>query len=292
MAPAGNSKQAHTAYTVIRRISEMLGSRLRMVTAAVAGAIALAGCANMPADEAGTTAATSSPAPAPAPAAAPVRPAPAPAPAASTAPPIKTINLPDRGRVSLAEYRARMREQLMKTENATSDVADCAAHASWVVPRSASYDALKIPTGALAAGQATAEPWSGRFSPGKQAVPVSSVVTFAATAHKRKGGDDWQPVKVRCGYDDGMMLAYELQDSSGATISEPAAAPAVPTATHASASKSRKGAKGKSTASKAGKASASKSVKSTSVKSTSAKSTSAKSTSTSTKASSKSKKKQ
>ncbi|MBB2918000.1 BspC domain-containing protein [Cupriavidus alkaliphilus] len=271
---------------MIRRISAMLGSRLRMVAAAVAGAIALAGCANLP-DEAAGTAASPAPAPATAPTPVPARPAALPAPAASASPPTKTINLPDRGRVSLSEYRARMREQLMKTENASSDVADCAAHASWVVPRSATYDALKIPTGALAAGQATTEPWSGRFSPGKQAVPVSSVVTFAATAHKRKGSDDWQPVKVRCGYDDGMMLAYELLDSSGATISEPAAAPAVPTATRTSASKSRKAAKGKSTASKSGKASASKSVKSSSAKSTSAKPTSG-----SAKASSKSKKKQ
>ncbi|WP_431831540.1 BspC domain-containing protein [Cupriavidus consociatus] len=242
---------------MIRRISELLGSRLRMVAAAVAGAIGLAGCANMPADEAAAQA------PAAAPTAAPARPAPA--PAASSTPPTKTITLPDRGRVSLSEYRARMREQLMKTENASSDVADCAAHASWVVPRSATYDALKIPTGALAAGQAMTEPWSGRFSPGKQAVPVSTVVTFNATAHKRRG-DDWQPVRVRCGYDDGMMLAYELQDPSGATISEPAAAPAVPMSSQATSSgKSRKGAKGKSTAaSKSGKSSAAKSTKSAS----------------------------
>jgi hypothetical protein len=265
---------------VIRRISELLGSRLRMVAAAVAGAIGLAGCANMPADEAAAQA------PAAAPTAAPARPAAAApaAPAATSTPPTKTITLPDRGRVSLSEYRARMREQLMKTENATSDVADCAAHASWVVPRSATYDALKIPTGALAAGQATTEPWSGRFSPGKQAVPVSTVVTFNATAHKRRGDNDWQPVRVRCGYDDGMMLAYELQDTSGATISEPAAAPAVPTSSRAaSASKSRKGAKGKSTAS-------SKSGKSTAAKST--KSASSKSASGSAKTSSKAKKKQ
>ncbi|WP_368013925.1 BspC domain-containing protein [Cupriavidus oxalaticus] len=262
---------------MIRRISELLGSRLRLVAAAVAGAIGLAGCANMPADDAAAQA------PAAAPTAAPARPAAA-APAATSTPPTKTITLPDRGRVSLSEYRARMREQLMKTENATSDVADCAAHASWVVPRSATYDALKIPTGALAAGQATTEPWSGRFSPGKQAVPVSTVVTFNATAHKRRGDNDWQPVRVRCGYDDGMMLAYELQDTSGATISEPAAAPAVPTSSRAaSASKSRKGAKGKSTAS-------SKSGKSTAAKST--KSASSKSASGSAKASSKAKKKQ
>ncbi|CAG9165545.1 hypothetical protein LMG23992_00523 [Cupriavidus laharis] len=209
-----------------------------MLAAAVTGALVLAGCANMPAD--GTDAASQSAAPA-----APARPAAASAaPPAPAAEPTKTITLPDRGRVSLAEYRARMREQLMKTENATSDVADCAAHASWVVPRSASYDALKIPTGALANGHAAVEPWNGRFSQGKQAVPVSSVVTFSALAHKRRGEEQWQPVKVRCGYDDGMMLAYELLDSSGATISEPAAAPAVATSSRASASKSRKGAKG------------------------------------------------
>ncbi|CAG2143340.1 hypothetical protein LMG31506_02815 [Cupriavidus yeoncheonensis] len=209
-----------------------------MLAAAVTGALVLAGCANMPAD--GTDAASSQSAAA----AAPARPAVAPAPAAPATEPTKTINLPDRGRVSLAEYRAKMREQLMKTESATSDVADCAAHASWVVPRSATYDALKIPTGALASGQATVESWNGRFSQGKQAVPVNSVVTFAALAHKRRGEEPWQPVKVRCGYDEGMMLAYELLDGSGATISEPAAAPAVQTSGHASAGKSHKGAKG------------------------------------------------
>lgn len=248
-----------------------------MVAAALAGAVGLAGCANMPADEAAAQASAAAPTTTPA------RPA-APAPGATSAPPTKTITLPDRGRVSLSEYRARMREQLMKTENASSDVADCAAHASWVVPRSATYDALKIPTGALAAGQATTEPWSGRFSPGKQAVPVSTVVTFNATAHKRRGDNDWQPVRVRCGYDDGMMLAYELQDPSGAAISEPAAAPAVPTSSQATSSgKSRKSAKGKSTAS-------SKSSKSSSAKST--KSASSKSASGSAKTSSTAKKKQ
>ncbi|MEN7531302.1 MULTISPECIES: hypothetical protein [unclassified Cupriavidus] len=195
-----------------------------MLTAAVAGAIALTGCATAPTDEA----APATPAPAAAPAAAAPAPAVAkPPPVINKNPPTTTVTLPDKGRVSLAEYRSRMREQLMKSENATAPVADCAAHASWVVPRSANYDALKIPTGALSTGQATEEGWEGRFSPGKQAVPVSSVVTFSATAHKRRGEAQWQPVKVRCGYNDGMMLAYELLDSNGDTIIEPPAAPAV-----------------------------------------------------------------
>jgi len=248
-----------------------------MLAAAVTGALVLAGCANMPADGA-DAASQSTAAAAPArPAAAPAAPA-APATAAATEP-TKTITLPDRGRVSLAEYRAKMREQLMKTESATSDVADCAAHASWVVPRSPTYDALKIPTGALASGQATVEPWNGRFSPGKQAVPVNSVVTFSALAHKRRGEEPWQQVKVRCGYDDGMMLAYELLDSSGATISEPAAAPAVQTSRHASSSKSHKGAKGKSKGSSTASTKSSASGKSSAKASSSSSNSSGKSTS-------------
>ncbi|PLP98594.1 hypothetical protein CYJ10_20000 [Cupriavidus pauculus] len=235
-----------------------------MLTAAVAGAIALAGCATAPTDDTAQAAATPAGTPATASTASTGAPGVKPPPVVNKNPPTTTVTLPDKGRVSLAEYRAQMREQLMKSENASADVADCAAHASWVVPRSASYDALKIPTGALSASQATEERWEGRFSPGKQAVPVSSVVTFNATAHKRKGEAQWQPVKVRCGYNEGMMLAYELLDSNGDTITEPAAAPAVSTASH-----SKKKGKSSAKASSSSKSSASKSTSTSSAKSTS-----------------------
>lgn len=262
---------------VIRRISDLLSSRLCAFAAAVAGAIALVGCADTPLNDRDAVVSPGIATPAAAANSASTRPAPT--PPATPAPPTKTVTLPAQGRVSLAEYRAQMREQLMQTENASADVADCAAHASWVVPRSATYDALKIPTGALGAGQATVEPWDGRFSQGKQAVPVSSVVTFSATAHKRRAEAQWEPVKVRCGYADGMMLAYELLDGSGTVISEPAAAPAVRSSggsntRQATSSKGHKGSK----ASKSGSGKATKSTsssRSSSSKST-AKSSSAK----------------
>lgn len=266
---------------VIRRISDLLSSRLCALAAAVAGAIALVGCADTPLNDRDAVMSSSIATPAAAANSASTRPAPT--PPATAAPPTKTVTLPAQGRVSLAEYRAQMREQLMQTENASADVADCAAHASWVVPRSATYDALKIPTGALGAGQATVEPWDGRFSQGKQAVPVSSVVTFSATAHKRRAEAQWEPVKVRCGYADGMMLAYELLDGSGTVISEPAAAPAVRSGStrQATSGKGRKGSKAsKSSSGKSAKATASSS-RSGSSKST-AKSSSAKTTSKST----------
>lgn len=124
--------------------------------------------------------------------------------------------------MSLATYRTQMRARLMETEGASTDVADCAAHASWVVPRSVSFDALKLPNGALRADRAEVKPWEGRFSPVKQAVPVSQVVMFDAEGHRRGTTDTWVPVKVRCGYKDGMMLAYELLDADGVTITEAA----------------------------------------------------------------------
>ncbi|WP_441623981.1 MULTISPECIES: BspC domain-containing protein [unclassified Cupriavidus] len=255
---------------MIRRISDLIGRRLCALAAAVAGAIALAGCADTPLNDSDAVASTPGTATAAAKAATPAPAATRLPPSPSATPPTKTVTLPAQGRVSLAEYRAQMRQQLMQTENASADVADCAAHASWVVPRSASFDALKIPTGALGAGQATVEPWDGRFSQGKQAVPVSSVVTFAATAHKRNAEAQWEPVKVRCGYAEGMMLAYELLDGSGTVISEPAAAPAVHGNTRQAASaKGHKGSKaaksgsGKASGTKSTKASSSSSSKST-----------------------------
>lgn len=268
---------------VIRRISLLARARLGALAAA-AGALVLSACAGLPAEQTDAQAAGAAPAQpgtpnatvTPSAAANPARsggtsytdrqPLP---PSNNDTTPTKTVTLPPKGRVSLAEYRAQMREQLMRTENASADVADCAAHASWVVPRSVTYDALRIPTGALAAGQATVERWDGRFSPGKQAVPVTSVVTFTAAAHRRNGEPRWDPVKVRCGYDDGMMLAYELLDGEGTVIAEPAARPAVEPPVQRATTRGRGGksairvVRGKSSASKATRSSSSsKAVKS------------------------------
>ncbi|MBY4895802.1 hypothetical protein K6V06_02185 [Cupriavidus sp. AU9028] len=243
-----------------------------------AAAVALAGCAGVPAEPgdapADATAAGAPPADTPAqngarkPATAytdqqTIRPSP------SDTTPTRTVTLPAQGRVSLSEYRAQMREQLMRSENASADVADCAAHASWVVPRSATYDALRIPTGALGADQARVEPWQGRFSSHKQAVPVSSVVTFSAAAHRRAGESRWDPVQVRCGYDEGMMLAYELLDDDGSVIVEPAARSAVRPAASPASQKTK--ARGKGTRSGA-KATSSKAKGKSTTSSASAKS--------------------
>ncbi|ALF88641.1 MULTISPECIES: BspC domain-containing protein [Ralstonia solanacearum species complex] len=137
-----------------------------------------------------------------------------------------TINLPPKDKMSLSEYRAQTRDRLIQSEHARPDVADCAAHASWIVPRSTNFDQFRLPTGALSEGQAKVEPWDSRFSQSKQgAIKVSSVVSFNAAVHKRgTSSDQWEPVRVRCGYDEGMMLAYELLDANGQPFASPASA--------------------------------------------------------------------
>jgi len=142
-----------------------------------------------------------------------------------------TVNLPSKDKMSLSEYRAQTRDRLIQSEGARPDVADCAAHASWIIPRSTNFDQFRLPTGALSNDQAKVEPWDSRFSSSKQgAIKVSSVITFNAAVHKRgTGNDQWEPVRVRCGYDEGMMLAYELLDANG----QPFAAPAAPSSSTA-----------------------------------------------------------
>ncbi|CAJ0799061.1 hypothetical protein LMG19083_03247 [Ralstonia psammae] len=145
-----------------------------------------------------------------------------------------TVNLPSKDKMSLSEYRAQTRDRLIQSEGARPDVADCAAHASWIIPRSTNFDQFRLPTGALSNDQAKVEPWDSRFSSSKQgAIKVSSVVSFNAAVHKRgTGNDQWEPVRVRCGYDEGMMLAYELLDANGQPFAAPAAAPSSTARTH------------------------------------------------------------
>lgn len=232
--------------------------------------------------------------------AAPAKPATQPVP---TTPPIvfdstnsggtTTVNLPSKDKMSLSEYRAQTRDRLIQSEGARPDVADCAAHASWIIPRSTNFDQFRLPTGALSNDQAKVEPWDSRFSPSKQgAIKVSSVVSFNAAVHKRgTGNDQWEPVRVRCGYDEGMMLAYELLDANGQPFAAPAAAPSSSKArthcrrghrcTTSAAAHGKSAAKGKASTkatAKSAKGSSTAKTKSTTASKSTAKSTTKKTT--------------
>ena len=232
--------------------------------------------------------------------AAPAKPATQPVP---TTPPIvfdstnssgtTTVNLPSKDKMSLSEYRAQTRDRLIQSEGARPDVADCAAHASWIIPRSTNFDQFRLPTGVLSNDQAKVEPWDSRFSSSKQgAIKVSSVVSFNAAVHKRgTGNDQWEPVRVRCGYDEGMMLAYELLDANGQPFAAPAAAPSSSKArthcrrghrcTTSAAAHGKSAAKGKASTkatAKSAKGSSTAKTKSTTASKSTAKSTAKKTT--------------
>ena len=116
---------------------------------------------------------------------------------------------------------------------------------------------------------------------------------FAECAvHKRgTGNDQWEPVRVRCGYDEGMMLAYELLDANGQPFAAPAAAPASSTArthcrrghrcTTSAAARGKSTAKGKASTkatAKSAKGSGTAKTKSTTASKSTAKSTAKKTT--------------
>ncbi|NMV41729.1 BspC domain-containing protein [Ralstonia insidiosa] len=265
----------------------------------------LAACSNLQTEPTNTSALSAQATNAtPSTSAAPAKPA---TPPVSTTPPIvfgstdasgtTTVNLPAKDKMSLSEYRAQTRDRLIQSEGARPDVADCAAHASWIIPRSTNFDQFRLPTGALSNDQAKVEPWDSRFSSSKQgAVKVSSVISFNAAVHKRgTGNDQWEPVRVRCGYDEGMMLAYELLDANGQPFAAPAAAPSsTATRTHCrrghrctttSAVHSKSTAKGKASmksTAKSAKSNGTAKTKSTSTGKTTAKSTAKKTTKKST----------
>ncbi|CAJ0782163.1 BspC domain-containing protein [Ralstonia chuxiongensis] len=258
----------------------------------------LAACSNLQTEP--TDASTQATNATPSTPAAPAKPATQPVP---TTPPIvfdstnsggtTTVNLPSKDKMSLSEYRAQTRDRLIQSEGARPDVADCAAHASWIIPRSTNFDQFRLPTGALSNDQAKVEPWDSRFSPSKQgAIKVSSVVSFNAAVHKRgTGNDQWEPVRVRCGYDEGMMLAYELLDANGQPFAAPAAAPSSSKArthcrrghrcTTSAAAHGKSAAKGKASTkatAKSAKGSSTAKTKSTTASKSTAKSTTKKTT--------------
>lgn len=258
----------------------------------------LAACSNLQTEP--TDASTQATNATPSTPAAPAKPATQPVP---TTPPIvfgstdssgtTTVNLPSKDKMSLSEYRAQTRDRLIQSEGARPDVADCAAHASWIIPRSTNFDQFRLPTGALSNDQAKVEPWDSRFSSSKQgAIKVSSVVSFNAAVHKRgTGNDQWEPVRVRCGYDEGMMLAYELLDANGQPFAAPAAAPSSSKArahcrrghrcTTSAAAHGKSAAKGKASTkatAKSAKGSSTAKTKSTTASKSTAKSTTKKTT--------------
>ncbi|SDV49977.1 BspC domain-containing protein [Chitinasiproducens palmae] len=97
-------------------------------------------------------------------------------------------------------------------------VADCAAHASFVVPTSPRYDRVEFPPQFLDTTHASVEPWTGPFDSHKQRTEVDTVVSVKGLGYT-KTDPSGQPdlLSFRCGYLNNTMLAFGYDDPGGAT---------------------------------------------------------------------------
>ncbi|AHN74217.1 MULTISPECIES: BspC domain-containing protein [Pandoraea] len=107
---------------------------------------------------------------------------------------------------TLEQHRALV-EQFINTRHADPLVADCAAHASFVVATLPGYESVEYADNALDADHAKVAPWSGPFDDRKQRVDVTQMVELDGIGKRTTGQTD--NIHIRCGYADGRMMGFD-----------------------------------------------------------------------------------
>lgn len=91
-------------------------------------------------------------------------------------------------------------------------IADCAAHASFVVPISQSYQKIEFNEDVLHAPSASIEIWNKAFGSRKQRIEVDKIVTIQCRAQEKNKKKNYRNLKLRCGYVKNMLLAFDFFD--------------------------------------------------------------------------------
>jgi len=107
---------------------------------------------------------------------------------------------------TLEQHRALV-EQFINTRHADPMVADCAAHASFVVATLPGYESVEYGETALDPEHAKIEPWNGPFDDRKQRVDVTQMVELDGVGKRTSGQTD--NIHIRCGYADGRMMGFD-----------------------------------------------------------------------------------
>ncbi|MFJ2991865.1 BspC domain-containing protein [Pandoraea sp. NPDC087047] len=107
---------------------------------------------------------------------------------------------------TLEQHRALV-EQFINTRHADPLVADCAAHASFVVATLPGYESVEYGDTALDPEHAKIEPWSGPFDDRKQRVDVTQMVELDGVGKRTSGQTD--NIHIRCGYAEGRMMGFD-----------------------------------------------------------------------------------
>jgi hypothetical protein len=141
-------------------------------------------------------------------------------------------------------------------------VADCAAHADFVVSTSSAFDHVDFPPSSFDSSHATITPWNDSFDEGKQRVKVDNIVTIEGLGIRSNNEGDPMDLKFRCGYLGSQMLAFSWNDPvpMAKPRSEPGGSRHSARGHHAVKKSTGKATKGKASS---GKSSSSKSKKKT-----------------------------
>jgi hypothetical protein len=158
---------------------------------------------------------------------------------------------------TLEQHRALV-EQFINTRHAEPLVADCAAHASFVVATLPGYESVEYGETALDPAHAKIEPWNGPFDDRKQRVDVTQMVELDGVGKRTSGQTD--NIHIRCGYADGRMMGFDYT-SPLSQVEQPVKRTSRGKASHASAKSAKRGTTAKASGGKStAKSSASKST--------------------------------
>ncbi|AKM33042.1 hypothetical protein AB870_19925 [Pandoraea faecigallinarum] len=147
---------------------------------------------------------------------------------------------------TLEQHRALV-EQFINTRHADPLVADCAAHASFVVATLPGYESVEYNETALDPGHAKIEPWNGPFDDRKQRVDVTQMVELDGVGKRTSGQTD--NIHIRCGYADGRMMGFDYT-SPLSQVEQPVRRAARGKASHATAKSGKRGTTAKASGSK------------------------------------------
>lgn len=159
---------------------------------------------------------------------------------------------------TLEQHRALV-DKFINERHADPLVADCAAHASFVVATLPGYESVEYNDTALDPTHAKVEPWSGPFDDRKQRVDVTQMVTLDGVGKRTTGQTD--EIHIRCGYADGRMMGFDYT-SPLPQVETPVRRASKSSKAHGKSSHvaSKSGAKRSTTRSTANKSTASKST--------------------------------
>lgn len=126
---------------------------------------------------------------------------------AAIAAPLCLSALPTPAQAFTLEQHRALVEQFVNTRHADPLVADCAAHASFVVATLPGYESVEYGDTALDPEHAKVEPWTGPFDDRKQRVDVTQMVQLDGVGKRTNGQTD--NIHIRCGYADGRMMGFD-----------------------------------------------------------------------------------